>query len=80
MPIPIVPIETVRECTQIEIVMPSFSLNATEGFVYVYFMTADGNTFKSERVEIPSNIYAEWGTDDMYIVQYAMAQLNIIGA
>jgi hypothetical protein len=66
--------------TKVDIQMPMFALGATEGYAYAQIMTADGRVVKSERVYIPPEVYAGWGEDDRYIVDYVMEQLNIIEA
>lgn len=66
--------------TKVDIQMPLFELGATSGYAYAQIMTADGRIVKSERVQIPPEVYAGWGEDDRYIVNYVLEQLNIIEA
>lgn len=80
MIIDISPVQVSHECTKIEVIMPTFNLGATEGFVYVNFMTVNGAVVRSEMVTIPESVYVDWGVDDTYIVNYVMSELNIIAA
>ena len=66
--------------SKVEISMPEFQLGLTESVAYAHIMTEQGMIVKVERVPIPPEVYAEWGQDDRFIVDYVLEQLNIIEA
>lgn len=73
----ITPITVAYTVTKVEIRMDDFQLGATTGTCAVYFF--DGQrAVKAERVEIPEEIYSEWGQDDSFITQYVLTALNLI--
>lgn len=64
----------------VDIQMPQFELGATSGYAYVYISAENGAIVKTDRVLIPPEVYAEWGQDDRFIVDYVMEQLGLVEA
>lgn len=64
--------------TKVEVTMPQFELGATDGYAYAHIFEESGRIVKSERVHIPPEVWQEWGQDDRFIVDYVLAELNII--
>lgn len=63
--------------SKIQMTLSPFVLNATESEVVVTFMTADRKFVDRKTVKIPPDIYAGWGQDDDYIVDYVLGQLKM---
>jgi hypothetical protein len=77
MIVDISPVSIAYVASKIEIRMDDFQLGAATGTCTVYYM--DGpRVVKAERVEIPEEVYVEWGTDDSFIAQYVLTALNLI--
>ncbi len=53
-----------------------YVFNATDANVLVQFMTSNGEVLRNENLYIPSDIYAQWTTDDSVITNYVATQLN----
>lgn len=73
----IAPITITHTATKIEILMNEFKLGATTGSCTVYLMD-EFRVVDAKRVDIPEEVYATWGTDDSFIVDYVLQVLNLI--
>lgn len=71
------PISQTRKITKIQLSVPQFLFNATEMDVYVTMYTEDMQFVNSQLVHIPPDIYKNWGTDDNYIINYVLQQIQI---
>lgn len=63
-----------------DIRMPDFQLGSTNGHAVCYILNENDVVLKLERVFIPDEIYAQWGQDDMFVVNYVLQQMNLIAA
>lgn len=78
MNIYIIPTETTHVCNRIQISMDDFKLKATNGSCRVFFYNeSGGSVVKVERIEIPEEVYTNWGTDDQVIVDYVLSTLQL---
>lgn len=78
MNINIIPTETKYVCDRIQISIDDFKLKATNGSCRVFFYNeSGGSVVKVERVEIPEEVYTNWGTDDQVIVDYVLNTLQL---
>jgi hypothetical protein len=75
MDIDIVTTETKQMCNRIQITMDNFRLKAITGACRVFFYDANNVVIKVERVEIPEEVYTNWGTDDQVIIDYVLGTL-----
>lgn len=75
--IQIVPIPTTFVVTHVRISLSPFSLFATETTASVDYMINEDRAIDRKVVHIPPDIYAYWGTDDTFIVDYVLEQLGI---
>ena len=73
----IVPTETTQVCNRIQITMDDFKLKATTGACRVFFYNSNDTVIKVERVEIPEEVYTNWGTDDQVIIDYVLNALGL---
>ena len=73
----IVPFPVTFVATQVEVTIPSFTLNATEGSAMVDIFTAEGRIVDRKYVPIPAEIYVQWGVDDNFVVDYVLGELGI---
>jgi ABC-type antimicrobial peptide transport system permease subunit len=73
----IAPFAVTKQATKIQLMIPSFELNETVMDVYVMLSTDDGRVVDSRTVHIPPDVYAKWGTDDDYIVNYVASQVGV---
>lgn len=73
----ITPFSVAYSANKVEIRMDDFKLGATTGMCTVYFFD-DYRVIKVERVEIPEEVYTQWGQDDWFVVNYVLDQLNLI--
>ena len=76
----IVPVTVSQVGTKVFVQIPQFELGATEGEAQAHVSTETGFFIRSERVPIPPEVYAEWGQDDRFIVDYVMEQLGLVEA
>lgn len=74
----IVPTLQSSVATAVTITVPSFELHATEMDVYATLQDSSGRYVDRKVVRIPPDIYAGWGADDMYIVDYVLTELGLI--
>lgn len=63
--------------TKVSIELPSFALNATETTAHVTMFTAETRFVEVRTVNIPPEIYSEWGTDDNFIIDYVLTELGL---
>lgn len=77
MNINIVPIKKTLVCNRIQLEMDNFQLKATKGSCKVLFYNEMWEYVKMERVEIPEDVYANWGIDDQIIVHYVLNALQL---
>lgn len=77
MDITINPVNVTHTCNRIQISMDDFTLNATTGMCRVYFYNTAGVVVKVERIQIPEEVYVNWGVDDQFIVDYVLETLNL---
>lgn len=75
--IPIAPFSVTKQATKIQLTVPSFQLNETEMDVYVTLYSDDDHLVDTRIIHIPPAVYAQWGTDDDYIVNYVITQLGV---
>lgn len=72
------PITFSETSDHIQITLDDFQLNATTGKCRVYFYDINtSRVLKVEHVTIPESVYANWGTDDQFIVDYVVQALNV---
>lgn len=77
-PVNIVPVTFSYTCNRVQITIDDFQLLATSATCRVYFYNGDtGSVIKVQSVTIPEDIYAEWGTDDQFIIDYVLQTLNL---
>lgn len=65
--------------TNVLLQIPEFTFGG-EFYIRVQYCTDAGQTVKVDNVLIPSDIYAQWGTDDQYIINYVLGQLGLTQA
>lgn len=63
--------------TKLSIDLPSFTLNATETTAHVTLFTEETRFVEARTINIPPEIYSEWGKDDDFIVDYVLAELQL---
>lgn len=68
-----------QSITQVQIRVIDFNLMATSCVCEVAYMS-ESVCVRVEKVDIPEEIYTQWGTDDSVIVNYVLQQLNLIAA
>jgi hypothetical protein len=73
----IIPVEKTTLETKVLLDFPIFQLNATEADIYVTFYDSNDIFVERKIVHIPPEIYAQWGTDDDFLVDYVFSELNI---
>lgn len=78
MIVDIEPFSVSFSCTKLDVVLPSFELGATDCTVYADLTLDSGAVVKREIVHIPPDVYANWGQDDKFIVDYVAKKLNIM--
>jgi hypothetical protein len=78
MIVQITPTSVTNTSTSVEVTMPDFKLGSTEGNARVIFMTSEGAFIDLKHIPIPPEVYVQWGTDDNFIVNYVLQQLNLI--
>lgn len=55
-----------------------FGLSPTNGFRIGYVLTDDNNKYVvGGIINVPQEIYDNWGTDDSYIVNYCLNELKL---
>lgn len=74
--IPIQPYPINRSIDNVKVYIDNFQLMATSGSATVYEYDASGTLLNVSRVPIPSDIWQEWATDDLFIIDYC---LDILG-
>lgn len=70
------PVTFSETSSTVQITLEDFELNATTGKCRVYFYN-NNRVIKVEYVTIPEGVYANWGTDDQFIIDYVVQTLNI---
>ena len=73
-----------QQFTTVQISLPYFSFQ-TPVYANVLFRNPDETgpfscSCRNKTVEIPADIYAQWGTDDQYIINYVLGQLGLTQA
>lgn len=75
--IPIAPFSVTKQATKMQLTIPSFQLNETEMDVYATLYSADDRLVDTRTIHVPPDVYAKWGTDDNYIVNYVVSQIGV---
>lgn len=60
--------------TQVEIIIPTFSLSDLNTVSIEIHLYINGQFFKKLDQPIPQNVYNSWGTDDNYLINWALEQ------
>lgn len=68
-----------QSITQVQIRVIDFNLMATSCTCEVAYIS-ESVCVRVEKVDIPEDVYAQWGTDDNVIVSYVLQQLDLIAA
>lgn len=76
--ISIEPFPAMFMATQVEVTMPLFSLNATDGTVLVDLYTTEQRVIERKTVYVPPDIYSQWGSDDNFIIDYVLNEIGIV--
>lgn len=75
--ISIKPKEFGKKATKVEIEVGGFPLNSKTGNATAIFKDEEGNGVGRERLEIPEEVFAKWGTDDSIIEDYVLKTLGL---
>ena len=73
----VVPKPVTQEIAKVQMAMPMFALNATEGSVYTTLLTEDNKFVDRSLIKIPADVYASWAQDDSLVVSYVLEQLGL---
>ena len=76
--IPIVPYPIDTSISSVSVSVENFTLNALDCWLQVFEYDANDKFLNMNRVYVPSEIYAEWGTNDDSIVDHCLEQLGFI--
>jgi len=74
--IPIQPYPINRSIDHVKVYIDNFELLATSGSATVYEYSLSDTLLNVSRVPIPPEVWCEWSTDDMFIIDYV---LDILG-
>lgn len=66
-----------KDAVAVTIEVRGFQLNSKSGTAVAIFSDEDGHELKRERVDIPEEIFTQWGTDDSIIENYVLQQLQL---
>lgn len=66
-----------KQATSVEVQVGGFPLNAKTCTATAILRDAEDQEIKRERVEIPEDVFAAWGTDDSVIENYVLSQLGL---
>ena len=74
--VPIVPFPLNNSIAYVRVSVENFQLHATDCWLQVFEYDADDKFLNMSRVYVPPEIYSEWGTQDDYLVEFALDQLG----
>ena len=75
-PVEIVPYPLDTNISFISVSVENFQLNAVDCWLQVYEYDANNKFLNVNRVYVPSEIYQDWGTNDQFIIDFALAALG----
>ena len=70
------PIDTA--IASVSVSVENFTLNATDCWLQVIEYDANNKFLNVSRVYVPPEIYMDWGSNDDYLIEYCLEQLNFI--
>lgn len=70
--IPIAPYPINRSIDHVKVFIDNFELLATSGSATIYEYDASDTLLNVSRVPIPADVWLEWGTDDLFIIDYVV--------
>lgn len=65
-----------RSIDHVKVFIDNFQLLATSGSATVYEYDVSDTLLNVSRVPIPADIWTEWATDDMFIIDFVLDQLD----
>lgn len=74
----IVPYPLDNSIVYVSVSVENFQLNAVDCWLQVYEYDANNKFLNVNRVYVPSEIYQDWGTNDDYLVEYALDTLGFV--
>lgn len=84
MIIDIIPVVTTKTCKKVDISFLTSRFQPPYTAMVVFEIEGDGgdsdNSLPSNKikyVDIPQDIYAQWGTDDSFIIDYVLEQCGL---